>query len=282
MQPLSIGLCTWSIDRENVIAAIEAAKRQLGVAVVHVGFFTEATLATADAAKIRAAAATAGVEISATFVGFEHVDRTSIASAERTGGMMPDELHETRAAMIERAASLSAAMGVPMLTTHLGAVPADRSSSAYATFLDRVKRAADVVGKHNVKLLAETGQEPPERLAEFIQAVDRPNVGVNFDPGNSMIYGNGDPVAAVTTLADKIMHVHLKDAARSAKPGQDWGREVPLGTGDANPARVVSKLRAKGYAGPLLIERRIAEGDTQDIIAKRLRDDIDYLRSMLT
>jgi sugar phosphate isomerase/epimerase len=63
--------------------------------------------------------------------------------------------------------------------------------------------------------------------------LDRPNVGVNFDPANMILYGKGDPVAALKKLSTHVRQVHIKDAlpsAPDAAPGQ-WGKEVPAGTG---------------------------------------------------
>jgi sugar phosphate isomerase/epimerase len=109
----------------------------------------------------------------------------------------------------------------------------------------------------------------------FISHVSAPNVGVNFDPANLTIYGTDDPVRAVSQLRGLIDIVHLKDAFSSARPGADFGRSAPFGTGQVQIARVVSKLRATGYGGPLLLEVKGADPVSE------IRAAIDYLRSML-
>ena len=73
----------------------------------------------------------------------------------------------------------------------------------------------------------------------------------------------------------RIDIVHVKDAKRSDRPGQVWGATVPIGTGDAEIPRVISKLRIIGYNGPLLLESRRGE----DFYA--LRDAVAYLRTLL-
>jgi sugar phosphate isomerase/epimerase len=60
--------------------------------------------------------------------------------------------------------------------------------------------------------------------------LDHPNVGVNFDPANMILYGMGDPVAALRDLAPCIVQIHIKDALPTSVPGT-WGREVTAGTG---------------------------------------------------
>ena len=114
-------------------------------------------------------------------------------------------------------------------------------------------------------------------MLRFIDAADRSNIGVNFDPGNFIIYGTDEPAAAVTTLKGRIELVHLKDAVRSTRPGLDYGRRASFGDGDVQIARVISKLRATGYRGPLLLEC-----DTRDTGLDAIRDSSDYLRTLVS
>ncbi|HQE29452.1 MAG TPA: sugar phosphate isomerase/epimerase family protein, partial [Phycisphaerae bacterium] len=146
----------------------------------------------------------------------------------------------------------------------------------YAVMVDRARRIADALGERGVKLVMETGQESPENLIAFMDAVGRPNVAVNFDPANMILYGVGEPVEAVSLLRDRIAHVHMKDATWSAKPREQWGEEVVLGTGEADIPRIVSKLRAQGYTGTLAIEREAGNQRVADIA-----EAIKLLKSLL-
>ncbi|MCH7555367.1 MAG: TIM barrel protein, partial [Proteobacteria bacterium] len=88
-----------------------------------------------------------------------------------------------------------------------------------------------------------------------LEALDfRPEFGFNFDPSH-LIWQGVDPVEFIRAFPDRIYHVHMKDARWSETPKDSWGEEVVLGTGDADIPRIVSKLRAGGYSGPLVIER---------------------------
>ena len=60
-----------------------------------------------------------------------------------------------------------------------------------------------------------------------------PNLKVNFDPANMLLYDKGDPLRAVEILGPDIRSVHVKDANRTKVPGT-WGEEVPLGQGQVN------------------------------------------------
>jgi sugar phosphate isomerase/epimerase len=94
-----------------------------------------------------------------------------------------------------------------------------------------------------------------------------PGVYVNFDPANMILYGKGDPVAAVRTLAPWIRHVHVKDAVLSAKPGEEWGEEVAWTRGDVDAERFVAALGEIGFGGFLAVEREAGDNRAGDIAA---------------
>jgi sugar phosphate isomerase/epimerase len=117
--------------------------------------------------------------------------------------------------------------------------------------VDRIRDIADLFAAHDLWLLMETGQEPAHELLEFLHDLKRDNVFINFDPANMILYGAGEPIAAIKVLGKFIRHVHVKDATASTKPGKEWGEEVPFGTGQVGPRRFLAALHEVGYAGPL-------------------------------
>jgi len=66
-------------------------------------------------------------------------------------------------------------------------------------------------------------------------------------------------------LGKHIRHVHVKDATVSAKPGKEWGEEVPFGTGQVGPSRFLGVLKEVGYKGPLAIEREAGNARIADV-----------------
>src|SRR5207248_798078 len=100
---------------------------------------------------------------------------------------------------------------------------------------------------------------------EFLHDLKRPNVAINFDPANMILYGAGEPIAAIKTLGKFIKHVHVKDATGSKKPGEDWGEEVPFGAGHVSPKRFLQALHEVGYTGPLCIEREAGNQRLADV-----------------
>ena len=92
----------------------------------------------------------------------------------------------------------------------------------------------------------ETGQETADLLRRTLDDLKCPNLKVNFDPANMLLYDKGDPIRAVEILGPDIRSVHVKDANRPTAPGQ-WGEEVPLGQGQVNIRKFVQTLKKVGY-----------------------------------
>jgi len=271
-----IGVCGWCIDRHDAHRSVEVAGRDLGLRIAQIGFFTAQAVRTADAAAIAKTAQAAEVKLAGVFVGFEGEDYTSIARIAETGGFLPDKHYPARLAVTKAIIDLAIGIGSTSVSVHAGTVPGDTTSPDYGELVARVGEAADYAATRGIRLLLETGRESVDALSRFINAVHRNNVGVNFDPGNFVVYGTDDPIAAVTRLKGRIEIVHLKDAVPSSRPGVDYGRPAPLGAGDVQIARVISKLRATGYRGPLLLECETREGGLDAI-----RNAADYLRTLL-
>jgi sugar phosphate isomerase/epimerase len=89
--------------------------------------------------------------------------------------------------------------------------------------------------------------------------VGRDNLFINFDPANMILYGTGEPIAALKKVGKYVRSVHCKDGKWAANPGQEWGQEVPLGEGDVGMENYLRTLKEIGYDGPLTIEREIPQ-----------------------
>ncbi|HLL89925.1 MAG TPA: sugar phosphate isomerase/epimerase family protein [Tepidisphaeraceae bacterium] len=259
-----LGVCSWSLGTPDVNELIRTL-RELGLAHAHlaVGPLLEATDAEKHA--VGDALARADVTITATMIGFPGEDYSTIASIRDTGGFGPDDRWPERLSLTVAAADVTRDLGGMRLSTHIGFVPHDRASPRYATFVDRCRHAADAVAGRGLSLVLETGQEPAATLAQFLADVDRPNLLVNFDPANMILYGSGDPVAAVRTLGPHLGHVHVKDATPSGAPGVDWGDEVVVGTGAVDWRAFLDALDEVGYEGPLAIEREAGPTRMADV-----------------
>lgn len=274
MKPLQMGMCSWSLKAPTFAEALEACKSQLGLRLIQLGFFNDQQLAdrqaTIDAVKA------SGIEVSATCVGHPGEDYSSIATIARTGGYFPADLWKDRYERTVKVRDITVGLGVKMMTTHIGFVPHDAGTAEYGAMRQRLQTIADCLAEKDITLTMETGQEPVDVLLRFIADVNRPNVKVNFDPGNVILYGIGDPLEAAEKLAPHIAHMHCKDGIASDAPGVKWGSEVPLGKGQARLGEIIPMLKARGYAGPLVIEREAGPDRVGDI-----REGIKFLTRVL-
>jgi sugar phosphate isomerase/epimerase len=264
MKPNEIGVCSWSLAMSDTAQMLEAVKSELGLNVVQFGCMDDQVVADGGVDQLVDVIQASGVQVSATCVAFAGEDYASIQKIAETGGLMPDGDIENRFKKIAAVSQLTEKLGLDKLMFHMGFVPHE-AGAVRQKMIDRARRTADMLGEKNQILLMETGQEKATSLAEYIAAVDRANVKVNFDPANMVLYGAGEPVEAMEILKDHIAHVHMKDATWSDDPGNAWGAEVPLGQGQADIPAVVNKLKQIGYTGPLVIEREAGDARIADI-----------------
>jgi len=195
-------------------------------------------------------------------------DYTTLESIRRTGGLVPDEHWEANWRNLHAVAAIARRLGLRLVTFHAGFLPHDPAAPNFAKLLQRVGRVADLFAAEHIELGFETGQETAETLAAFLRHLGRPNVGVNFDPANMILYDKGDPIAALRVLAPWLKQCHLKDAKRTKVPGT-WGEEVPLGQGEVDWPAFFGTLKELGFSGPLCIEREAGNQRLADIQTAR-------------
>ena len=122
-----------------------------------------------------------------------------------------------------------------------------------------------------VHIAFETGQETPETLLSVLEELERPAVGVNFDPANLLLYGMGEPIAALRQLAPHVRQIHVKDARRPRAPRQ-WGEEVPVGEGEVDWRAFFRIVADHPIEGDLVIEREAGASRVADI--RRARETV--------
>jgi sugar phosphate isomerase/epimerase len=182
-------------------------------------------------------------------------DYSTLETIRMTGGIAPDATWEQNWNNIRATAAL---------TFHAGFLPHEEKDPNFARMLLRLGETADVFKAANIALGLETGQETAPVLVQLLQKLQRPNVGVNFDPANMILYDKGNPIAALRMLGPWIRQVHIKDARRTKVPGT-WGEEVAAGTGGVDWRAFLATLRELNYAGDLVIEREAGSQRVMDI-----------------
>ena len=101
----------------------------------------------------------------------------------------------------------------------------------------------------------------------LIRLIDRPNVVVNFDPGNMHRSGERYGRDAVLRLGGLIGNVQVKDARRADAPGAG-AYDYLLGEGDVDHRAYLRPLAEIGYAGFFMAECHKAP--TADLPSERI------------
>ncbi len=208
------------------------------------------------------------VKVVSGMVGCIGEDYSTLDSIRLTGGIAPDATWEQNVKNISACAAIAKQMGLKLVTLHAGFLPPDESHPAFAKMLQRLDVVADIFRVHNILLGLETGQETAPELACLLQKMNHPNIGVNFDPANMILYDKGDPVKALHILAPWIRQLHIKDARRTKIPGT-WGSEVPVGTGEVDWHAFFSTFKHVVFNVNLAIEREHGNNRIGDIRTAR-------------
>jgi sugar phosphate isomerase/epimerase len=248
----------------------------LGVRCGQVGIPGDMELTEAAAARWKADLEREGLALVTVFAAYNGESYADVATVQRTVGFIPPATRQEREARTLALSDFAAWLGAPSIACHIGFVPEEAGDSERIAVRDVVRRVCDRAARNGQTFALETGQEPAPVLLGFIEEVNRPNLRINFDPANMILYGTGEPIAALRALAKYVVSVHAKDGDWPAAPGM-LGVERPLGCGAVGIPRFVGTLREIGFLSSLNVER---ETESQ---AERLRDmaeAVQLLRSL--
>jgi sugar phosphate isomerase/epimerase len=207
-----------------------------------------------------------GITFASAMIATVGEDYSTMESIAQTGGVVPDTTWEENWRNLQADAEIARALGVKLVTFHAGFLPHDPSDRTFQKLLQRITLIAELFAAKGMELGFETGQERAETLRTFLRLLNQPNVGVNYDPANIILYDMEDPIAALRALGPWLKQCHIKDAVKAKKPGT-WGQEVVVGTGQVDWAaffRTVEQLR---FSGNFCIEREAGEQRVADICA---------------
>ncbi len=275
IEPLAVGVCSWSLQVKSV-PELKRFLDRLGIDVVQIACGDPHHAAWDEGEGLPAAARAAGFRMSGTMLGFPGEDYTTPQTIQKTGGFGDPATRPERLERFQWALDRTRALGLSDMMLHAGFLP-EPGSADRKSFLDTLGKVSQLAAEKGVTIAFETGQETADLLRLTLDELKCPNLKVNFDPANMLLYDKGDPIRAVEVLGPDIRSVHVKDANRPKVSGQ-WGEEVRLGEGQANIRQFVRTLKKVGYRGPLCIEREV--GNQEQRVAD-IAHGIRYLQQCL-
>ena len=204
----------------------------------------------------------------------------NFAPAELAG--KPAEIRTWAVETMKYAAVAAKKMGCSVVTGFTGSpiwkylysfpqTPESMVEAGYQEIYDLWTPILDEFVKNGIKFALEV--HPGEIAFDYYSTkrllekfADRPEFGLNFDPSH-LIWQGITPHIFLQDFADKVYHVHMKDAAvtldgRSGLLGShiDFGdlrrgwNFRSLGHGDVDFENIIRVLNAIGYEGPLSVE----------------------------
>jgi len=261
LRDMEIGVMFWA-GRDPVESLREL--KSLGVRCGQLGVPGSLVLDAATTAAWKQALEAEQFTLVTVFAAYEGESYADIPTVQKTVGFIPAATRAEREARTYAISDFAAALGVSSIACHIGFIPEDPDNPDYKAVREMVRRVADYTARHKQIFALETGQEPARVLLRFIEDVARPNIRINFDPANMILYGTGDPIEALDLLGPLVVSVHCKDGdwPPRERPGA-LGTERPLGQGSVGIERFIAKLKQLGYRGTLNIEREIEDRQQQ-------------------
>ncbi|MBY0526101.1 MAG: sugar phosphate isomerase/epimerase [Gemmataceae bacterium] len=275
IEPLAIGVCSWSLQVKSV-PELKRLMDQLGVDVVQIACGDPHHAAWDEGDKLPEAARAAGFRMTGAMLGFPGEDYTTPQTIKKSGGFGDPATRPERLERLKWALDRTCALGLSDLMLHAGFLP-EPGEPDRKSFLDTLAKVSQLAKEKSVTIAFETGQETADLLKLTLEELKCPNLKVNFDPANMLLYEKGDPIRAVEVLGPQIQSVHVKDAVMTKVPGT-WGDEVPLGKGQVDIKKFIQTLKKVGFRGALCIEREV--GDQEQRVAD-IAHGIRYLKECL-
>jgi sugar phosphate isomerase/epimerase len=154
----------------------------------------------------------------------------------------------------KRALQLAHELGAPHITTEPGGplAPGQSWSDGARIFYEALMPCVEVAEEVRVPILIEPEPglliERFDQYLEFVDRIDSPMIGLNFDIGHAYCVGE-DPQDWVAQMAAHTRHYHLEDIAATRVH-----QHLVPGRGAIDFAATLAAIRESGYDGWLTVE----------------------------
>lgn len=276
----SIEMCCWPVGK--------AERKYAGVTHIDVN-----TLTRDKSDEILGYASEKGVEIS----GMGYYPNPLDPDMEKRGVYI---------AHIKKVIEAAALLGVNQMNTFVGRDPkaslADSMADFERTWPDIVKFAEDTgvkIGIENCPMFFTMDEWPggknlavsPKIWTDMFSVIDSANFGLNYDPSH-LVWQRMDYIAPVYNFAEKLFHIHIKDAkffphkynevGMFATPLEYHAPKLP-GLGDIDWGEFICALTEVAYRKHVVIE--VEDHSFEEDIADRKRALIqsrDYMKQFIS
>ena len=287
---LPVGVCswTWHASISNVLAQMKADGRYNGLQLALAPWLgidnTGTYFGDQEGAEvwdfIKAKIASGELNVMSTMINFPKEDYTTLSSITNTQGYMygvatnaSDQAEQWASNLFytAEAARLTAELGVKTLTTESGFICIDQD-----LMYDRLAEICATCRVQGVDFLVESGPQHAlymTNLLARLNAAGFDNVGVNFDPGDTALFGPEDPVESYKAMKPWIRQVHAKDCkANRAAWNEDcvWGDGYVSGLDFGGSRTFLNAVREDFPDGVNIVYERLS-GDAT-LTVKRQRE----------
>ena len=272
-RPMELGvLSSFTEDGSNPFDVIA----RYGVATTQLNNWDMSKWTRENAEKVKRDLKSSGVRLAALWTGYSGTVIWDLIDGPDTMGLIPEYTRKRRIADLKAGADFAAMVGAPAIITHCGFIPETPKCHLYMEVLDALGEIAEYCQKLGLGFWFETGQETPVTLLRTIEDIGLPNLGINLDTANIILYGKGNPVDALDVFGKYVRNLHVKDGVYP-QDGHKLGHETPIGQGKVDFEKIIPKLHELGFTGELVVEREIT-GDQQ---AKDIMAALDYIGKLV-
>jgi len=251
VKPMQIGLVVWAeATAQETLKRLESfdlQSMQLGV--------PPAVDCVAALPGWKSALASSPIAVTSAVCCYEGEDYSDLESVHESVGFTTAKYRQERIERTKEISDFAKELGISAVSCHIGFIPSDRATQLYTDLLELTRTLCDATAANGQSFVLETGQESATVLLQFIADVARPNLKINFDPANMILYGSGDPLEAFKVLQHHVLSVHCKDGRSPIAGGRGLGQECALGDGEVDFPGFLSLLKKINYTGSLTIER---------------------------
>lgn len=135
---------------------------------------------------------------------------------------------------------------------------------------DILSRLADITGEFNLKLAIENCLLGDAGfIIRLVDALGRPNVGINCDTGHAFLYETHDVAGLIRQFGKRLLTTHLQDNF-----GKNDDHQMP-GLGYIDWPEVLQAIHETGYEGPLMMEMTGGAVKSRRTVPQLRKMDID-------